>query len=416
MERLDLVKVLVSCLLLAGCGGGGGSSTTTTSSTAPTTPASVTSSAPTKQPIAANAANTVAITVADGLNNVANFPTTSITVCVPGTSNCQVVNNVLVDSSSYGVRILASALTQISGSLPQTAAPGGGPLAACAQFGLGYTFGSVRTADIKVSGETAGALPIQLIADSNVPNVPSSCVSGMSQNTVDGLDANGILGIGARSQDCGSACTSSGVAGYYYDCTNAASCSSTTAQLSQQVTNPVSRFATDNNGIIVQLPPVDAAGAVSVTGTLIFGIGTQSNNALDSDLVKIVTDSNGQFDATYNGSTVTGFVDTGSNTMYLPDSSLPVCPGDYDAFFCPTAPTTKQVTIAGQDGATSTTVTINSQNAQTLLTSPNYAFNDLTGPASGELDLGVPFFYGRHIAVAISGAATPNGTGPYIAF
>jgi hypothetical protein len=167
--------------------------------------------------------------------------------------------------------------------------------------------------------------------------------------------------------------------------------------------------------VIVQLPPVPDSGAVSATGTLIFGIGTQSNNALDSGFVKITVNSNGQFNTMYNGASVVGFIDTGSNMLYLPDSSLPVCAGDYNAFFCPSSTTAKSVTITGLDGTT-TTLNFNVANAEALLTSPNYAFNDLSGPVSGEVDLGVPFFYGRHVAVAISGANTSAGVGPYVAF
>jgi hypothetical protein len=413
VDNKVIAKALALSMILTGCGGGGGGSTTTSSSNNPTTSSSpVTSAAPTKQPIASNAANTVAITVDNGINSVANFPTTSVTLCVPGTSTCQTINNIQVDTASYGLRILASAVTQIT--LPQAASPAGGPLGACEQFALGYTYGSVKTADVKISGETASSLPIQLIGDSSL-SVPSSCVSGVSQNDTAGLDANGILGIGPNTADCGSACASTALTGHYYDCTTATNCTPVTLPIAQQVTNPVARFPTDNNGVIVQLPPVPDSGAVSATGTLIFGIGTQSNNALDSGFVKITVNSNGQFNTMYNGASVVGFIDTGSNMLYLPDSSLPVCAGDYNAFFCPSSTTAKSVTITGLDGTT-TTLNFNVANAEALLTSPNYAFNDLSGPVSGEVDLGVPFFYGRHVAVAISGANTSAGVGPYVAF
>jgi len=50
------------------------------------------------------------------------------------------------------------------------------------------------------------------------------------------------------------------------------------------VQNPVTLFATDNNGVIIELPAVSGV-ETSVTGSLIFGIGTQSNNALGSATV-----------------------------------------------------------------------------------------------------------------------------------
>jgi hypothetical protein len=47
-----------------------------------------------------------------------------------------------------------------------------------------------------------------------------------------------------------------------------------------------------------------------------------------------------------------------------------------------------------------------------------YAFPGLggTNPTAGSFDWGLPFFYGRRVAIAIQGYATSVGTGPYIAF
>ena len=52
-----------------------------------------------------------------------------------------------------------------------------------------------------------------------------------------------------------------------------------------QVQNPVTMFATDNNGTIITLPSVASAGAANVTGSLIFGIDTESNNASGTETV-----------------------------------------------------------------------------------------------------------------------------------
>ena len=42
-------------------------------------------------------------------------------------------------------------------------------------------------------------------------------------------------------------------------------------------------FATDNNGVIIELPSISASGASNPSGgLLVFGIGTQSNNGLAS--------------------------------------------------------------------------------------------------------------------------------------
>ncbi|PYV50770.1 MAG: hypothetical protein DMG92_06465, partial [Acidobacteria bacterium] len=52
-------------------------------------------------------------------NNYANGLFTTVTICAPGTSNCQAVSGVLVDTMSYGVRILASAIPSVNNALAQ---------------------------------------------------------------------------------------------------------------------------------------------------------------------------------------------------------------------------------------------------------------------------------------------------------
>ena len=67
---------------------------------------------------------------------------------------------------------------------------------------------------------------------------------------------------------------------------------------------------TDNNGVVVELPSIPASGAVSVTGSLIFGIGTQSNNGLGSAQVLTVNTSSGIGGGTlttlFNGQSLNG--------------------------------------------------------------------------------------------------------------
>ena len=58
-------------------------------------------------------------------------------------------------------------------------------------------------------------------------------------------------------------------------------------------------FNVDNNGVILQLPAVQSA-ATTVSGSLIFGIGTESNNALGSVNV-FGLDTNDNFITLYSG-------------------------------------------------------------------------------------------------------------------
>ena len=108
--------------------------------------------------------NVQAIVVNAGpANNYFNGAFTSVTICVPGqTTGCQTIDGVLVDTGSSGLRVLSSVLTL---SLPQQAGSNGGPIVECAQFLDGFTWGPVQTADVKLAGEQASRVPIQVIDD-----------------------------------------------------------------------------------------------------------------------------------------------------------------------------------------------------------------------------------------------------------
>src|SRR5439155_24183371 len=86
--------------------------------------------------------NMQSVLVNSGPNNdYANGLFTSVTVCVPGTSSCQLISGILVDTGSTGLRVLSSALNNLN--LPQQTATSGGPVVECAQFQDGFTWGPV---------------------------------------------------------------------------------------------------------------------------------------------------------------------------------------------------------------------------------------------------------------------------------
>jgi len=365
----------------------------------------------------APASNVQAIVVNAGpTNNYFNGAFTSVTLCVPGqTTGCQTIDGVLVDTGSSGLRVLASALTL---SLPQQLGSNGGPIVECAQFLDGFTWGPVETADVKLAGEQASKVPIQVIDERAFPNIPTSCSSsGTAEDTLDALGANAILGVGLFKQDCGLACAFVGSSnpGFYFSCP-ASGCQPAAVPLVSQVQNPVALFPTDNNGVVIQLPAVPAGGAVSVTGSLIYGIGTQSNNALGS--AKVLT-----VDAIGNITTVFGsrsypasFIDSGSNGIYFLDAAstgLPLCPDSSD-FYCPASTQSLSTTNIGTNGV-SVPALFNVGNADTL-NSRFFAFSEISGPNADGFDFGLGFFFGRSVFTAIEGQATAGGAGPYFAY
>jgi hypothetical protein len=231
--------------------------------------------------------------------------------------------------------------------------------------------------------------------------------------------ANGILGVGNFIQDCGPACAPGTTAnpGFYYTCSSI--CTVTTLALASQVSNPVAAFATDNNGVIVQLPSATGPQA-SLTGSLIFGIGTQSNNGLGGATIYALDPNTGNFNTTLiGGATFTdaAFLDAGSNGIYFPDSNLPVCTGNFSSWYCPVSTQNFMATIQAFPAGATTTINFSVDNAQTLLSNQNDAVAPtLAGPNVGFFDWGLPFFYGRNVYAAIEGKSTPGGTGPYVAY
>lgn len=401
--------VLFIACLTAACGGGGsgGASISTTSAQTPTS-------------VANAAANVAAISVDYGISGVPNMPFVSVTVCTPGSgTRCQTIDHVLVDTGSWGLRVFAAQLPQ-SVALPQSTSANGGALAECMQFFDGYTWGSVRTADVQIGGERAASLPIQVI-DPNYAALPASCANtGAARNTPSTLAANGILGIGVFKHDCGAACANQAIAGTYYTCSGT-TCTPTAVAQTSQVANPVPYFGTDGNGVILSLPAVPGGAAVSVTGELIFGIGTQSNNGLGSAQVIGVDPSRGVFTTTQNGTTYSGsIIDSGSTGLFFATNQLPACASPDQSYYCPSA--TQQLSAAntGTNGVTST-VAFSVGNADQIWRASGgaSAMPLFAGPAyvgSQVFDWGLPFFYGRTVYAAIEQQSTPAGMGPYFAY
>ena len=406
-----LPLLLAGLALLASCGSSSSPSTSTSSTTTTTT---------------TSTSNVATLAVNFGpTGNSVNGVFTSVEVCAPGsTSNCVTVPDVLVDTGSSGLRVLSSALGSLS--LPSVTV-GGNDLQECVQFvSLAYIWGPVAQADVHVAGEEASSASIQVISAAPQYSVPTDCLgSGASgafpANTVANLGANAILGVANLPQDCGDNCISAanGVP-MYYTCPNG-ECNIASVPLSSQLWNPVALFSQDNNGVLFSLPRVSANGDATATGSLIFGIGTQSNNALGSAQI-YATDANAYFTSTYKGVQYSNsYIDSGSNAIYFLDSFTLGnidCGGSEAGFYCPGQTLSFTVTNTGTNGV-SGSLSFNIANAINLFHTGNTAFNDLGGDsgtdqASDYFAFGLPFLYGRNVFVGIGGTTVPNGaTAPY---
>lgn len=431
IAKILRIAALTTIAALSACGGGGGGAAAPVSSGSGSTPP--------PPPPPTTAANVLAVEVSagpDASQPDINTLFTTVKVCVPGsTTQCHTIDNIQVDTGSYGLRLISSVVTL---TLPVETIGAGNTLVECTQFADGYSWGSVVTADLQIAGETASAVPVQLIGSSGIPAAPETCTGATAnpENTVATFFANGLLGVGIFAQDCGPSCVSAGSSSdaysSYYACSASACQPSGTGTLTAQVTNPVTLFAVDNNGVIITLASVPANGAASVTGTMTFGIDTESNNKSGTQNVVALDPDDGQFSTSFNGQSLPDSVfDTGSNGYYFADSSITQCTGAYAGFYCPSGPLSLSATVQGQDDAgavvgTAFTVPFSVASAETLNTSePSYiAFSNLagvlptTGNASltGSFDWGLPFYYGQTVYTLFEGYSSSVATGPYVAF
>ena len=382
------------------------------------------------------------------LNNVyVNGAFVSVTVCTPGTSTCQTIDHVLVDTGSVGLRLLATGAA--GGELDPTAFPqqidaNGNAISECSLFVDGYAWGSVSLATIQMAGEVASTVPnatvpgvpIQILGDPRVPALPTSCSSqsvGTDKGTLAGLGAYGVLGLGTFQQDCGPGCVgTTNPPAEYYVCPGG-TCSPTGVGLAQQVTHPVWVLPQDNNGVLLQLPPIPSGGTTTVNGSLIIGIGTQANNALGSATV-FNTDANAFFVTNYNGQTNScSYIDSGSNAYFFPSAGNPLLvncssTGNAKDFYCPASLLALTATNQSAPNTNNSTGTVafNVGNASTLFTNNNgnnVAFSELAGPNAplngcNSFDWGLSFFYGKSVFTAIEQQPVTgtNFVGPFWAY
>lgn len=409
MKSNRILTFLLFVVLMAGCGGGGGSSTTPTNSGGGGSSGGSGSNGTTP--------NVLAITVNDP--SYPNKPTVSVTVCTPGTSNCQTIDNILLDTGSYGLRIFKQTLLNVSLTV------GSVPLVECVPYADGSgDWGPVKTADVVLGGETASNVPIQVIdATYFASAIPVACQSPnvvSLEQSPSSAGYNGILGVGLFANDCGQGCTSSANNGIYFTCSGS-SCVGTAVPLTSQVQNPVALLAQDNNGVIVQLPSVPLGGVQSVTGHLILGIGTQSNNS-PSGVTAYPADSIGEFTTVFNGATLSNsFIDSGSNGLFFnaPASLLPLCSSPDQGWYCPPSTQSLSATNTGAAGSPSGPISFQIGDATNLFnTASNTVFAELgaPAPAGSGFDWGLPFFFGRAVFVGMEGTSSKLGRGPYWAY
>ncbi len=281
--------------------------------------------------------NVTSIIVDSGYNESgSNIPYVTVTICKPGTLQCQVLDHVILDTGSTGFKIDQSQLTL--NDLP-IITYSDLPLYECALYGAGYLFGSLAYADIKLSGETAINIPIEIINDGSQDGVPTSCSNGVSFVDLSALGAKAIIGINVISNPNNT---------YFplvYTSSNQESYSliadPNTIPVKLNV-NPIAAFIADNNGAILQLPFVDNTSNTPIDGTLTFGLNTQADNIVSESIYKLLGSPNqidyiGAFIADSGELVTQAIFDSGTPVLAFYSTVINQCPesGDMAGYYCP---------------------------------------------------------------------------------
>lgn len=369
--------------------------------------------------LGATGANVMPVSVSGSLcgsNKYTNMPCVKIRLCEPGTSNCQDIDNILLDTGSYGLRVFKSLITL---DLPEVK-NGLIPYGTCATFGTGAMWGSVHRSDIilgdlSLGGEKAPDIPLQLV-DKDYSNYSSNCSNGEVDESPTDAYYNGILGIGQFVQDCGTGCTTNTNNNIYFTCTGT-TCSKSTIPLNKQVANPINYLPTNNNGSILALPDVSSIGSSSVSGVLILGVGTSTNNAPDDDMYFFQASSTtGYIKSTYKGRTTRALFDSGTNAYAFYDNTLVNCSGS--SYYCPSSLLNLSV---NQEGFNLISVNFDFmvEHPGNIFIGGKYVFNNIAFEISHSHNFfiyGLPFHLGKAIFMGIDGKSSSLGSGMYWAY
>lgn len=354
-----------------------------------------------------------------GAANSGNVPYVTVKICAPGsTTNCQIIDHVTVDTGSTGLRIAASALSptlQPGSGLPAVA---GGTastsLAECEVYVSSYVYGPVVSADVYIAGKLVKNASMQVFG-SKAYQVPTACSSqgGTETDTTQTFGGNGLIGVSFDLLD----------QSQYFDCQTASPTQCTANNAYKGLPNVVSQFSSDNNGVVLSLPPAPDSGSSSPTvGTLTFGIGTQPNNTPAATALAIVNDAQrGTFAAQVGGTWYSAYIDSGTSVMYFNDAAntnLTPCAssGSNAGLYCPATPQNVPITFANSGTTKSIgSLTYQVANADLVNTPSAIVFNNLAGPIATSTTLnattmafGLTSFYGHNMYFLFNSMPAPG--------
>jgi probable HAF family extracellular repeat protein len=354
-----------------------------------------------------------------------NEPYTNIRFCAPGSNtDCQVIDHIIVDSGSVGLRLVSAAVKNALFAKMPTVTTGGKTVTECETYVRSYTYGPLKTADVYIAGKVVRNFPIQVIGASGYP-VPDDCANqapkdSTETDTVASFYGNGLIGVDFPLADDGR----------YYACTTSGkSCVVNSAY--SKIPNLVSKFDADNNGVVMSLPLISYAGSKApVIGSLTFGVGTEPNNKPPAGAVPLVNHFkndtfvfNLQVGATNQAGTTSAsaYIDSGTSDLALAPPSWPLCKDDEaggNQYVCPPGYGEFPLGFYSSDKtAPQFQIGVTVGNSTTLQSNGDVAYNDIAeipdkSSLPGTVALGLSFFFGKSNYFVFDGKESPLGNGP----
>ena len=365
-----------------------------------------------------------------GATGAINHAYVTVKVCAPGSqTQCASIDHVLLDTGSSGLRLVRSVLAAGGVTLSAETDAQGRAIEECVSFGGGQTWGPVALADVTLAGETAAKLPVQVMDDTGAGAPPPADLRG--QWHADQRRFRLLAPTG-----CSVSVSSRRIAETVRVNANHAAAAllrlhrrrgmhrreHRARRSGHEPGGDVCRRQQRHHRAVCRTCKTPMA-MLSVQGELIFGIATQTDNALPATgLTVLGADAHGDFTATYNGGTTVlpALIDSGTDAYSFDDPSHRRVPptGVFVGYYCPTVAPQSVFAVNTGVGMNNASNTVDFAIADpTTFVANAAAFIDLGGGGgSTRFTWGMPFFYGRKVYIGIDQRVAGAYTGPYYAY
>ncbi|MDD3265597.1 MAG: DUF3443 family protein [Burkholderiales bacterium] len=355
----------------------------------------------------------IPISIGAGLNGDGiNTMYVSITLCTNSAgTNCQTIDNIILDTGSFGLKINKSALPEsFVLQMPRVTTTDDQMVYACNTFGSGYVFAEEHYGILKLANTMTNNVIVQIIENSPSAEIPDDCIAKGPFDDFANFGANGIIGVNpAIGLD------NSSILLYKKDINGnyVALSSGESAIVPMLNKNPLPNLSSNNNGFVISIPPVTQNTNTNVSGTMILGVNTSSMNqvtnktnlvvASESDLSSVCNSACFYSKINNPESTIPAVFDSGTNSWVFMNDELQSSACSYG--YCPESPFTWVSSVYSYDFAANESYVITGviTKDETNPSGDTVSFSVMPGWGyynyNNETLYGSPFFFGKNVYV-----------------